>query len=84
MKRIDPKAIFKLVLALGDVGIVAGGFLCAYWLRFHLPFFPPPPEADFGSYTRFSVLIFGTDWFCLFSHTVFGGYVSISAAFFRH
>ena len=57
MKRIDPKAIFKLVLALGDVGIVAGGFLCAYWLRFHLPFFPPPPEADFGSYTRFSVLI---------------------------
>ena len=48
MKRIDPKAVFKLVLAFGDVGIVAGGFLCAYWLRFHLPFFPPPPEADFG------------------------------------
>jgi len=67
LKRIDPKAVFKLVLAFGDVGIVAGGFLCAYWLRFHLPFFPPPPEADFGVYTRFSVLIGFASFLTLYS-----------------
>lgn len=67
MKRIDPKATFKVMLAVGDIGIVAGAFLCAYWVRFHLPFFPPPPEADFGAYARFSALIGFASFLTLYS-----------------
>lgn len=55
--RIDPKMVFKVSLATIDVLIVAGGFVGAYWLRFHLPFFPEPPEADLDAYLRFSGLI---------------------------
>jgi exopolysaccharide biosynthesis polyprenyl glycosylphosphotransferase len=55
--RIDPKLIFKVSLAVMDVCIVAGGFVGAYWLRFHIPFFPEPPNADLASYVRFSFLI---------------------------
>ncbi len=54
---MDLKAAFKILLAVVDVCIVAGGLISAYWLRFHLPFFPPPPEADFATYFRFSFLI---------------------------
>ena len=55
--RIDPKLAFKVSLAAMDICIVAGGFIGAYWLRFHLPFFPEPPDADLTSYIRFSFLI---------------------------
>ena len=55
--RIDPKLAFKVSLATIDICIVAGGFVGAYWLRFHLPFFPDPPDADLASYIRFSFLI---------------------------
>lgn len=55
--RVDPKLAFKVSLATVDIGIVAGGFVAAYWLRFHLPFFPEPPDADLASYLRFSLLI---------------------------
>ena len=57
MRRTDEKALLKITLALSDAVIVAAGVLLAYWLRFHLPFFPPPPEADFGVYWRFSVFL---------------------------
>ena len=57
MQRIDHKALFKLVLAVLDLAIIAGGFMGAYWIRFHMPFFPPPPIADFGAYFRFSFLL---------------------------
>ena len=55
--RVDTKLMFKVSLAIVDVCTVAGGFVCAYWLRFHLPFFPVPPESDLTSYVRFSFLI---------------------------
>lgn len=55
--RIDPKLVFKVSLAMMDVCIVAGGFVGAYWLRFHLPFFPEPPESDLASYVRVSFLV---------------------------
>lgn len=67
MRRIDPRAVFKMLLALMDVAIVAGGFIGAYWLRFHLPFFPPPPEADFGTYVRFAFLIGFVCFFALYA-----------------
>ena len=57
MQRIDHKALFKLVLAVLDLAFIAGGFMSAYWIRFHMPFFPPPPMADFGAYFRFSFLL---------------------------
>lgn len=57
MQPVNRKVIFKIVLVLGDVGFVFAGFLAAYWLRFHLPFLPPPPPADFGLYLRFSFFI---------------------------
>ena len=57
MRRTDEKALLKITLALADAAIIAAGVLLAYWLRFHLPFFPPPPEADFGTYVRFSVFL---------------------------
>ena len=31
--------------------------MLAYWLRFRLPFLPPPPPGDFGLYFRFSLFI---------------------------
>ncbi|MFT5367369.1 MAG: exopolysaccharide biosynthesis polyprenyl glycosylphosphotransferase [Candidatus Latescibacterota bacterium] len=55
--RIDPKFAFKVSLAVVDICIVAGGFVGAYWLRFHIPFFPEPPDSDLTSYIRFSFLI---------------------------
>jgi exopolysaccharide biosynthesis polyprenyl glycosylphosphotransferase len=57
LRRTDEKPFLKATLALVDTAIVASGVLLAYWLRFHLPFFPPPPEADFGAYWRFSVFL---------------------------
>ena len=57
MRRVDEKALLKIALALMDTAIIGGGFLLAYWLRFHLPSFPPPPEADFGIYLRFAFFI---------------------------
>ena len=57
MGRTNEKALFKVILAVVDTTMIAGGVLLAYWLRFHLPFFPPPPQADFGTYVRFSVFI---------------------------
>ncbi len=57
MRRTNEKTLFKVVLAVLDTTVVAGAFLLSYWLRFHLPFFPPPPEADFGTYFRFSFFI---------------------------
>ena len=49
--------MFKVVLATFDTGFLASAFLLAYWARFHLPVFPTPPEADFGTYLRFSLFI---------------------------
>lgn len=57
MKKVNPKAFFKVVLAGFDLTIITGGFLLAYWIRFHLPIFPSPPEGDFGAYFRFSFFI---------------------------
>jgi exopolysaccharide biosynthesis polyprenyl glycosylphosphotransferase len=57
VRRADEKALLKATLAAGDTAIVAAGVLLAYWLRFHLPFFPPPPLADFGAYWRFAVFL---------------------------
>lgn len=57
MRRTDDKALVKVTLALADTAIVAAGVLLAYWVRFHLPLFPPPPEADFGAYWRFAVFL---------------------------
>lgn len=31
--------------------------MLAYWLRYHLPFLPPPPPGDFWLYFRFSIFI---------------------------
>jgi exopolysaccharide biosynthesis polyprenyl glycosylphosphotransferase len=41
--------------------------MVAYWLRFHLPFFPPPPPGDFGLYFRFSLFISFTTFVTLYS-----------------
>ena len=57
MQQVNRKAAFKAVLAIGDLGFAILGFIVAYWLRFHLPFLPPPPPADFGLYFRFSLFI---------------------------
>jgi exopolysaccharide biosynthesis polyprenyl glycosylphosphotransferase len=57
LKRVNEKALFKVALAVVDTALVAGGFMLAYWLRFHLPVFPPPPKADLGTYVRFSAFI---------------------------
>ena len=57
MTRINERAVFKVVLATLDTGFLASAFLLAYWARFHLPVFPTPPEADFGTYLRFSLFI---------------------------
>jgi exopolysaccharide biosynthesis polyprenyl glycosylphosphotransferase len=57
LSRTDEKAVLKITLALVDATIVACGVLLAYWLRFRLPFFPPPPEAEFGAYWRFSLFV---------------------------
>ena len=57
MRRVNEKALFKVALAVVDTALVAGGFMLAYWLRFHLPVFPPPPKADLGAYVRFSAFI---------------------------
>lgn len=67
VRRMDPKAVFKMLLAAMDVAIVAGGFVGAYWLRFHMPFFPPPPEADFAEYVRFAFLIGFVCFFALYA-----------------
>jgi len=62
VRRFNHKASFKIVLASTDVVMVASGFIAAYWIRFGLPFFqapyfPPAPDADVGSYARFSLFI---------------------------
>ena len=57
MKPVNEKALFKVALAVVDTALVAGGFMLAYWLRFHLPVFTAPPKADLGTYVRFSAFI---------------------------
>ena len=57
MRRTNERAAFKVVTAVMDTAILAGGFLLAYWLRFHIPLFPSPPEADLWTYVRFSFFI---------------------------
>jgi exopolysaccharide biosynthesis polyprenyl glycosylphosphotransferase len=55
--RANDKAIFKVGLAIVDTAVMALGVMLAYWLRLHLPFFPPPPQTDFATYLRFSIFI---------------------------
>jgi len=57
VRRIDEKTVFKVTLAVMDTAIIGGGFLLSYWMRFRLPYFPPPPESDLSTYVRFSVFI---------------------------
>jgi len=57
LHKSNRKAVFKSTLALGDFACACGAFMVAYWLRYHLPFLPPPPPGDFGLYFRFSIFI---------------------------
>lgn len=67
MQRSNPKAIFKSVLALGDFASACGAFMIAYWLRYHLPYLPPPPPGDFGLYLRFAIFISFVTFVTLYS-----------------
>lgn len=67
MQRSNRKALFKSTLALGDFVAVCGSFMAAYWLRYHLPFLPPPPPGDFGLYLRFSFFISFVTFVTLYS-----------------
>ncbi|MEE2754835.1 MAG: sugar transferase [Candidatus Latescibacterota bacterium] len=67
MQRSNRKAIFKSTLALGDFACACGAFMVAYWLRFRLPFLPPPPPGDFGLYFRFSLFISFATFVTLYS-----------------
>ncbi len=57
MQPVNKKAVFKAILAIGDLALAILAFVVAYWLRFHLPFLPAPPPADLGLYLRFSLFI---------------------------
>ena len=67
MQRSNRKALFKSALASGDAASVCGAFMLAYWLRYHLPFLPPPPPGDFGLYLRFSFFIAFATFVTLYS-----------------
>ena len=67
MQRSNRKAIFKSTLALGDFVCVCGAFMVAYWLRYRLPYLPPPPPGDFGLYLRFSLFISFATFVTLYS-----------------
>tara|TARA_Y100000588_G_scaffold394200_1_gene513481 strand:- start:501 stop:1898 length:1398 start_codon:yes stop_codon:yes gene_type:complete len=67
VQQVNKKAVFKVVLAVGDLSFAILGFLVAYWLRFHLPFLPAPPAADFGLYFRFSLFIGFVGFLSLYS-----------------
>ncbi|MBS13295.1 MAG: hypothetical protein CME19_17035 [Gemmatimonadetes bacterium] len=67
MQHRNHKALLKSTLALGDFGCAIGAFMVAYWLRYHLPFLPPPPPGDFGLYLRFSVFIAFATFVTLYS-----------------
>ena len=67
MQRSNRKPIFKLALALGDFVCVCGAFMVAYWLRYRLPYLPPPPPGDFGLYLRFSLFISFATFVTLYS-----------------
>lgn len=67
MQGSNRKALFKSALASGDAACVCGAFMLAYWLRYHLPFLPPPPPGDFGLYLRFSFFIAFVTFVTLYS-----------------
>ena len=54
MKR---RMIFKIILALGDVLILSGGFLLAYYFRFSLTIFPQQFSPSFEIYFQFSYFV---------------------------
>ena len=41
--------------------------MVAYWLRYHLPFLPPPPPGDFWLYLRFGLFIAFATFIMLFN-----------------
>ena len=47
----------KAILAMGDILILFGGFLLAYYLRFSLPIFPSRPIPPFDLYFNFAFLV---------------------------
>ena len=67
MQRANRKAVFKSTLALGDFLCASGAFMVAYWLRYRLPYLPPPPPGDFDLYLRFSLFIAFATFVTLYS-----------------
>ena len=51
------RLLFKPILAVVDIAILAGAFQLAYWLRFWLPFLPERPMPAFELYFHFSLLV---------------------------
>ena len=70
MQRSNRKTLFKSALASGDAASACGAFMLAYWLRYHLPFLPPPP-GDFGLYLRFSFFIAFATFVTLYSSGIY-------------
>ena len=54
---MNVKIVLKPLLLMGDVLMLGGAFLCAYYIRFSFAFFPERPLPPFGLYATFAVLV---------------------------